>query len=1195
MSVINNNTTEQLYFDVQQKTDKQHILDNPDTYIGSIETIDSDMWIMNETNDKIIEKNINYVPGLFKLFDEGIVNCRDHVVRMQSKIEAKVENSLPVTYIDIAIQEDGTIIMINDGNGIDVVQHPEYNTWVPELIFGHLRTSTNYNKEEKKIVGGKNGFGFKLVLIWSTYGSIETVDHIRGLKYTQEFKNNLDTICPPKITKAPKTKPYTKITFMPDYNKLGLNGLTLDMIYLLKKRVYDISAVTDKTIKVKYNSTIIPTKNFEQYINLYIGEKSVSPRVYEESNSRWEYAVALTPTNEFIQVSFVNGIYTSKGGKHVEYILNQITRKLAEFIEKKKKVKVNPTSIKEQLVLFLRCDIENPAFDSQTKDYMNTPITKFGSKCDVSDKFIEKVAKMGVMDAACAITEVKDNKAAKKTDGTKSKSIRGIPKLDDANWAGTERSKDCMIIFCEGDSAKTGVISGLSSEDRNTIGVYPLKGKVMNVRGEAIKKVSENKEISEIKKILGLETGKEYKTIEDVNKHLRYSKVVFMTDQDLDGSHIKGLCINLFQNEWSSLTHISGLIGFMNTPILKAKKGQQILKFYNEGEYEHWKSNVAEGTKGWTIKYYKGLGTSTKTEFREYFEEKKFVGFEHTGAMSDDAIDMVFNKKRADDRKKWLETVYDRNSFANTSKQMIPYEEFINKELIHFSKYDCERSIPNLIDGLKISLRKILFCAFKKHLTSEIKVAQFSGYVSENSLYHHGEESLNKAIVGMAQNFIGSNNINLLFPSGQFGSRIKGGQDASSARYIFTRLERIARCIFPDQDDKILKYLNDDGTPVEPQFYVPIIPMVLVNGSKGIGTGFSTEIICYNPKDIIAYLKNKLQNNTDDKINFFPYYEGFTGEIERIGDTKFVFKGKYEKIDTDKIKVTELPVGYWTEDFKELLNELQNDKDKDGKKVTSIIKDVFENYTDTTIEFVITFSKGKLQELETGKGEYGSNGVEKLLKLYSTSSTTNMNLFNSEDKLKKYESVEEIIDDYYEIRFEYYEDRKEYIINALEKEIIILSNKVKYIKEILDETIDLRKKKKQEIIDMLITKQYYMIEDDKEFKYLVKMPMDSVSEENVEKMLNEHKEKANELERIKSTTIEEMWLSELEVLENEYKEYQKERKQSQTGEVKVSNKKLNANTKVVKKIKKSLKEIVVEEEEEEIIIQPKKKSIKPQV
>ena len=1171
MSATDDNT---LYFDVQQKTDKQHILDNPDTYIGSVENVDSHLWIMNEANDKIIEKNISYIPGLFKLFDEGIVNCRDHVVRMQSKVDQNVENSLPVTYIDVSIQEDGSIVMINDGNGIDVVQHPEYKTWVPELIFGHLRTSTNYNKEEKKIVGGKNGFGFKLVLIWSTYGQIETIDHIRGLKYTQEFKDNLDTICPPKITKASKSKPYTKITFKPDYARLGISGLTPDMIALLKKRVYDISAITDKSIKVKYNSALIPTKNFEQYINLYIGEKGAAPRVYEEANGRWEYAVALTPTNEFIQVSFVNGIYTSKGGKHVEYILNQITKKLGDFIEKKKKVKVNPNSIKEQLILFLRCDIENPAFDSQTKDFMNTPSSKFGSKCDVSDKFIEKIAKMGVMDAALQITEVKDNKAAKKTDGTKSKSIRGIPKLDDANWAGTDKSKDCMIIFCEGDSAKTGVISGLSSEDRNTIGVYPLKGKVMNVRGEATKKVSENKEITEIKKILGLESGKQYANIEDVHANLRYSKVVFMTDQDLDGSHIKGLCINLFQNEWASLTHIPGFIGFMNTPILKAKKGLQELKFYNEGEYEEWKSN--NETKGWNIKYYKGLGTSTKTEFREYFEEKKFVGFQHTGQVSDDAIDMVFNKKRADDRKVWLETIYDRDSFADTSKQMIPYEEFINKELIHFSKYDCDRSIPNLMDGLKISLRKILYSAFKKRLTSEIKVAQFSGYVSEHSCYHHGEESLNKAIVGMAQNFIGSNNINLLFPSGQFGSRIKGGQDASSPRYIFTRLEKIARIIFPEQDDNILKYLNDDGTPVEPQFYVPIIPMVLVNGSKGIGTGFSTEIMCYNPTQIIAYIKNKLHKSSSSTINeFLPYYEGFTGSITKITDSKFLFKGTYEKMETDKIKVTELPVGYWTEDFKELLNDLQNDKDKEGKKIVPFVKDVYENYTDTTIEFVITFSKGKVDELEKASGDYGCNGLEKLLKLYSTSSTTNMNLFNAEDKLTKYDSVEEIIDDYFGIRLGYYNDRKMNLIENLEKELLIMSNKVRYIQEVLVGTIDLRKKKKQEITNLLQGKKYDMMDEDDEYKYLVRMPMDSVSEENVEKLVAEHRSKSAELERIKNTTIEQMWLLELDILENEYKEYQKERALAQQGDVKTTKKK--TVTKVTKKVVKKNVNMVIEE------------------
>lgn len=424
----------------------------------------------------------------------------------------------------------------------------------------------------KKIVGGKNGFGFKLVLIWSTYGSVETVDHVRGLKYIQEFKNNLDEICKPSITKC-KNKPYTKITFKPDYKRLGLSGLTPDIMALLRKRVYDVAAVTDKTIKVKYNSNPVPIKNFQQYIDLYIGDKTEVPRVYEDSSGgRWEYAVALTPNNEFTQVSFVNGIHTAKGGKHVEYILGQITRKLCEFIEKKKKIKVNQNTIKEQLILFIRCDIENPAFDSQTKDFMNTPSSKFGSKCDVSDKFIEKVAKMGVMDAALQLTEVKENKAAKKTDGVKSKSVRGIPKLTDANWAGTEKSKDCVVIFCEGDSAKAGIISGLSSEDRNTIGVYPLKGKLLNVRGESVKKISENNEIAEIKKILGLETGKKYESIEDVNKQLRYGKVLFMTDQDLDGSHIKGLGINLFQSEWPSLVEIPEFIGFMNTPILKAKK-----------------------------------------------------------------------------------------------------------------------------------------------------------------------------------------------------------------------------------------------------------------------------------------------------------------------------------------------------------------------------------------------------------------------------------------------------------------------------------------------------------------------------------------------------------------------------------------------------------------------------------------------
>ena len=1153
----------------QQKTDKQHILDNPDTYIGSVENVDADMWILEEKDTKIVEKNIRYIPGLFKLFDEGIVNCRDHVIRQSQAVLNKVENAIPVSNIEITIEQDGTIIMQNDGNGIDVAQHPEYKIWIPELIFGHLRTSTNYDKTEKKIVGGKNGFGFKLVLIWSTYGSIETVDHVRGLKYKQEFKNNLDEICPPVITKCKSAKPYTKITFKPDYTRFGIpEGLTEDLIQMLKKRVYDISAVTDKQIKVKYNGQVIATKNFQQYIDLYIGSKDTTTRVYEEANERWEYAVAISPSQEFIQISFVNGINTYKGGKHVEYILGQITRKLVEYIEKKRKIKVNANSIKEQLILFLRCDIENPAFDSQTKDFMNTPMAKFGSTCVVTDKFIEKVAKMGVMDSACALTEVKENKMAKKTDGAKSKNIRGIPKLVDANWAGTDKSKDCIIIFCEGDSAKAGIISGLSADDRNTIGVYPMKGKILNVRGENIKRINENKEIAEIKKILGLETGKEYADLTEVHKCLRYGKILFMTDQDRDGSHIKGLGINLFQDQWPTLTRIPDFIGFMNTPILKARKADKELLFYNEGEYEHWKKDNPESfVNSWKIKYYKGLGTSTGKEFREYFENKKMVGFEFNQETSSNSIDMVFNDKRADDRKDWL-AKYDRDSYLDTSKKSVTYDEFIDKELIHFSKYDCDRSIPNLMDGLKISLRKILFSAFKRNLTQEIKVAQFSGYVSEHSGYHHGEASLNAAIVGMAQNFVGSNNINLLLPLGQFGTRIRGGQDSASERYIFTALNRMTRTLFPQADDAVLKYLDDDGLLVEPIYYAPIIPMVLVNGSKGIGTGFSTDIMCYHPLEIIDYLKSKLATydelQMEETVHFKPYWEGFKGTVEKIqgsSQAKYLIKGLYEKVGTDKIRVTELPVGFWTEKFKEHLESLLDPVDKAGKKLTSVVKDYDDMSKDVNVDFTITFTKGKIEELEATVIDNGCNALEKLLKLYTTNSTSNMHLFDANDKLKKYENVQEIIDDYFGTRLELYQKRKEHLIECLNKELVLLSNKKRYILENLDGTIDLRRKSKQEIHTLLKERGYDVLEQDEDYKYLVKMPMDSVSQENVNRLEKDHANKETELKDTKTKTIQQMWLEELDHLRREYLVFKEERVA------------INESTKVVKKTVKKTSDV----------------------
>ena len=1135
----------------QRKTDKQHILDNPDTYIGSVETVDANMWICDDKN-RIILKQIEYIPGLYKLFDEGIVNCRDHVIRMITHHTAATTADLAsgkkcVSYIETTIDDDGTITFENDGNGIDVAKHPEYDIWIPEMIFGHLRTSTNYNKDEKKIVGGKNGFGFKLVLIWSGYGRIETVDHIRGLKYTQEFHNNLNEISKPIIKSVKNAKPYTKVTFKPDYARFGaVNGLTADMKSLLIKRIYDIGAVTDnsnnsKKIKVIYNGIPIPIKNFQQYIDLYIGKKEEAKRVYEEASDRWEYAVALSPTHQFEQISFVNGICTFKGGKHVEYIIGQITRKLSEYIEKKKKIKVNPNTIKEQLILFLRSDIENPSFDSQTKDYMNTPSNKFGSSCNISDTFIEKIAKMGVMDVACSLTELKERNIAKKTDGSKTRTVRGIANFIDANLAGTTQSKDCILILCEGLSAMSGVVGGLSSEDRNIYGIYPLKGKLLNVRGETIKKISENKEITDMKRILGLETDKVYESMEDVSRNLRYGKIMILTDSDVDGSHIKGLCVNLFQSEWISLFRITGFISFMNTPILRAKKNQQTHLFYNEGEYDTWKNSIGGNVNGWTIKYFKGLGTSTSKEFTEYFENKKFVDFSYSGESSDQIIDKIFNKKRADERKTWLEQ-YDKHSYLNTSLPSVKYEDFIDKELIHFSVYDCERSIPNMVDGLKISLRKVLYCAFKRKLTTEVKVAQFSGYVSEHSEYRHGEASLNGCIVGMAQNFVGSNNIHLLMPNGQMGTRLQGGADSASERYIYTMLNPLARAIFPEKDDPILHYLNEDGTMIEPEYYIPILPFVLVNGISGIGTGFSSNLPSFNPKQLVYHIRNSLTNiqNTEQ---FIPYYENFTGTVKQVeGETsKFLIKGVYNKVNEEQIIISELPIGTWTMPYVTFLESLvDGGLDKNGKKIAPVIKDFVSNSTEKKVDIRITFAKGQITKLETSCDSMGINGIEKLLKLTTTISTTNMHLFDKDCKLHKYNSVEEIIHSFSDVRLKAYQTRKDYLLNEMQKVLVKLTMKAKYIQLVLNDIIDLRRKRVNEIDTLLENSGLIRLEDS--FDYLIRMPMVSVSLENVEKLMKEKGDIEHELDSLRGTSIQQMWLQELEQFEKIYDVYIEKRK-----------------------------------------------------
>jgi DNA topoisomerase-2 len=453
------------------------------------------------------------------------------------------------------------------------------------------------------------------------------------------------------------------------------------------------------------------------------------------------------------------------------------------------------------------------------------------------------------------------------------------------------------------------------------------------------------------------------------------------------------------------------------------------------------------------------------------------------------------------------------------------------------------------MDGLKTSLRKILYSAFKRKLFSEIKVAQFGGYVSEHSGYHHGEASLMKAIVGMAQEFVGSNNINLLMPNGQFGTRLQGGDDSASERYIFTHLNKIVKALYPEQDQPVLNYLDDDGTLVEPEYYVPILPMILVNGAKGIGTGFSTDIPSYNPIDCVNYITHYLENSTFPDMNFVPYYEGFKGTIQEVTPGTFVVKASYTIDEVNEtVHITELPVKTWTDNYKQFLEKAMDPESDKKKKKKIIIKDYIDMSTDTSVDITVQFVKGELKALiaKKDKAEYITS-LENYLNLTSMIQTSNMHLFDEKQQLKKYDNPQQIIQHYIPIRLDYYQKRKEYMLDELRKQATLLTNKSRFIIMQLDDTIDLRRKSKHQVVELLKGHKFDMIGDDDEYKYLRSMPIDSVIQENVDKLLKEKDDKMKHIKLLEKTTIQNMWKDELATFQSEYAAYRKERKARASG------------------------------------------------
>lgn len=1057
----------------QRKTHREHILSLPDTYIGSIETTQEEVFLRD--GDTFKATTIPFNPGFYKLIDELLVNAHDHAIRLRQK-----NSETPVKSIKIGCNATHFGIM-NDGEPIDVAEHPEHKVWIPQMIFGELLTSANYNKDEKKLVGGKNGYGVKLVNIFAKEMAIEVVDQPRGLVYSQLFKNNMTEIEKPVIKKS-KHKSLVSIGWAPDFARFGMKEISPEMQKLIERRVYDLAMTLGKEVKVTFNDEVVKCRSLIDYAKGF-GCDTV---VYESPNDRWHIAIADSPTDKQFAMSFVNGIWTSKNGTHVDAVTSQVVNHVVEYLETKKKLKVKPGLVRDNLAVFVTSMIENPSFTSQTKETLTTKPSAFGSSPKLSDDTLKKiVTKLSLVTTIMEAQSAKDAKDNSKTDGKKQSRITGIPKLDDAVLAGTKDSAKCTLILTEGDSAKAMALSGLTQDQRKTFGVYPLKGKVLNVKDTSDSKVEQTKEIAELKKILGLTSGKKYTDIKD----LRYGSIMIMTDQDLDGSHIRGLLINLFHELWHELIAIPGFLTYMATPIVKATKGRETRVFYSQYEYEQWRE--AEGKTGWKVKYYKGLGTSTRDEAKDYFAKVNAVKFDYT-VESDPAIDLAFNKQRADDRKEWLKT-YDPAALVPAGNK-VKYDEFVHKDLIHFSYYNLERSIPSVMDGLKTSQRKILYAAFKRNLTQEIRVAQFAGYVSEHTGYHHGEASLNETIVGMAQDFMGANNLAWLVPQGQFGTRIQGGKDAASPRYIHTYLQPYIRSLVPAADFEVLKYRDDDGLAVEPEWYAPVLPMLLVNGARGIGTGYSTYIPPCNPKTIKETLIRFLRGqSTLTDTPLVPYFEGFKGTYTSEGVV-----GMYRK-DKDEFVVSELPPGTWTADYREWLEK---------ELAEGRIKDFSDTSTDRDICIRI-------------------KGIEEaaLIKSLTTKiKTTNMHAFNAKGVIAKYATLNDILVEYATVREALYETRRLHQIAKLEAEVPYHEDIVRFIeKQCLDVPVpDLRKKTKTEC-EALLTQHKYTHHAE-----ILRLPVSSFTAEVMAKHRSDRESVLTRLDLLRGTNARALWIADLE-------------------------------------------------------------------
>ena len=1222
----------------------QQILERPSMYLGSVSKamrlVPEKILIFDPTSPHkftFVEENMDYPVSCEKLYLEILNNASDNIINSRNRNHDIGE---------IIVNIDKRLINIrNGGVPIPIEMNDKHNMWTPHLLFHELLTSSTYNKPKRTGIG-QNGYGAKLTNLFSKYFRCKIGDPYNKKEYIEEWRNNRSHNIKHIITEGYAGEPYVDITFEMDFERFGYTEYPESVIGLYGAAAVEVSGTCH--VPVTFNGHRFEFNNFYEFSKLISGNTSSKyvihyeypegtklkqmrqnngtlSMVSEDPNILPTAEICMMDTPDDAQIiSFVNSARTKLGGIHVEaiydelgsHVIDKINNNVLGLNDKKKgdkktiprKCLLNKTDLKRHVTVIVSYWIDNPECGSQEKSKFSgkykenqIPDDKFKVKFKFEDRIIKNIMDWDMVNRLVIELQAK---AGKLTAGKGKKGKRQITgTIQDAYYAGTNQGHECVLYRTEGKSAlgyAYSMKSELSEEQMQYVGISCERGKPMNIMNAKLLRILASNKYQELCEHLGLTEGMDY-TIDENFATLRYGMLAIMTDADVDGKHIASLLINIFYCRHPTLLQRQFLV-MIRTPIIRVFKGKETLKFYSLSQYEKWAGITPDSSK-WKHKYYKGLATSRLVDVAEDTQnpKKAFLIYDDK---TPELMNLAFNGNLSNDRKQWIadhKLVEDIEDI-----DYLPISDFIKFEAVLYAIANVGRSIPRF-DGLKESQRKLVFASktkwgklFGSSDAREIKTNQLASFTGDLTKYKYGN-ALTDTINRMVLDYPGTNNMPFFVKEGQFGTRNDDGDDAGDARYTHTYPEWWGPLVYRQEDEGILIYFIDEGDNVEPLVYLPIVPIFMINGVVGIGSGTSTLIPSFNPIDIIEYIKTIL-SRTEQLPFLIPWYRGFTGKVElrykgpkepksesilNINIEKLLPKESIEKDSIygdengasdenipPEIKLSDIT----TDEDGDVIVDDNDDQEKKQetsqmktnhplKVVTIGVFNVIDSKTLIVTELPIGRSikqydafLAKLMELKEiknynnlsrhekpkfeifGYGKYNNINALKLVKTYSM---TNMKLLDEQNKPIKFKDQYDLINQWINWRLPFYYKSKQHIMEQMYKQINDLQLKIKFIKATI-EGFKLGYVPGKTVVllnnyESEVIRQMGEINVPKEYLSSSK-GKHFLKDAGVDKLETKLNKLIGEYNTLLNTTPESIWLSHLEELKKEYlKRYPEEK------------------------------------------------------